>query len=333
MAATKAGVMQRVLLSALLILVLAGLAGLVVLTPPDEPETTLAEGQPAAPDGSGETGPAAGSGANVAAGAAEEAESAPGDTASSGTPAGEAVAGGGTTVVPQGLDSGSSAAAPAGQSPSTGDIAGTAPAPADPGAPTFDVVRVEPSGEALIAGVAEPNAEIEVLSNGEVVAEVTADTSGAFIAMPTSPLEPGEHRLTLRRAGDTSAEPAQEVAVVVPQDGGGVASVAPIAPSGAADCRHRRRARSSSRAAPDAPSRRLRPPLTLPRSRRSRPPPTRLFPPVAPESGSSLDAGAPTFGAVNVRPGGEAVIVGVAEPNAEVEVLSDGEVVAEATGG
>src|SRR5262245_35965157 len=46
-----------------------------------------------------------------------------------------------------------------------------APMPEDPSAPatsgpTFDVVRVEPTGEAVIAGRAAPDTDVELRSNG-----------------------------------------------------------------------------------------------------------------------------------------------------------------------
>ncbi|MBA3516789.1 MAG: hypothetical protein H0T75_03920, partial [Rhizobiales bacterium] len=64
-------------------------------------------------------------------------------------------------------------------------------APEVAGDPTFDVIRVEPTGEARIAGRARPGVEIEVLSDGEVIGRALADAEGAFVALPEAALAPG----------------------------------------------------------------------------------------------------------------------------------------------
>jgi nucleoid-associated protein YgaU len=63
--------------------------------------------------------------------------------------------------------------------------------------PAFDVARVEPSGDAVIAGRAAPGASVELLRNGEVHGRVVADASGQFAMVP-APLPPGNSELTLR---------------------------------------------------------------------------------------------------------------------------------------
>ncbi len=63
--------------------------------------------------------------------------------------------------------------------------------------PAFDVARVEPSGDAVIAGRASPGATVELLLNGEVHGHVVADASGKFAMVP-APLPPGDSELTLR---------------------------------------------------------------------------------------------------------------------------------------
>lgn len=49
--------------------------------------------------------------------------------------------------------------------------------------PTFDVVRVDNSGTAVIAGKAEPNSTVTVTANDEVIGETVADASGEFVAI------------------------------------------------------------------------------------------------------------------------------------------------------
>jgi nucleoid-associated protein YgaU len=65
------------------------------------------------------------------------------------------------------------------------------------GAPEFDVVRVEPTGEAVVAGHAAPGATVELLRNGEVHDRAIANQSGEFAMIPP-PLPRGTYDLTLR---------------------------------------------------------------------------------------------------------------------------------------
>jgi nucleoid-associated protein YgaU len=92
-------------------------------------------------------------------------------------------------VVPKNVPGPAGRAAPAAQ-------AGLADA-RDEVRPAFDVARVEPSGDAVIAGRAAPGASVELLRNGEVHDRVVADASGQFAMVP-APLPPGDSELTLR---------------------------------------------------------------------------------------------------------------------------------------
>jgi nucleoid-associated protein YgaU len=65
------------------------------------------------------------------------------------------------------------------------------------GVPTFDVARIEPTGEAVIAGRATPGATVELLRDGEVHDRAVADKSGQFVIVPPK-LPPGTYDLTLR---------------------------------------------------------------------------------------------------------------------------------------
>ena len=49
--------------------------------------------------------------------------------------------------------------------------------------PSFDVVRVDATGSAVIAGSAEPFSKVVILSNGEDIGEAIADSSGEFVAI------------------------------------------------------------------------------------------------------------------------------------------------------
>jgi nucleoid-associated protein YgaU len=116
---------------------------------------------------------------------------------------------------------------PAASVPATGDKTST------PG-PAFDIVNVDPSGEAVIAGRAAPNAKVELHDGGKTVAEATADAAGQFVIIPPA-LAPGDHSLSLA-AGDDKAHQAisSTVAVSVPAQETKVAAAAPTNPNGPA---------------------------------------------------------------------------------------------------
>jgi nucleoid-associated protein YgaU len=84
------------------------------------------------------------------------------------------------------------------------------------GVPTFDVARIEPSGEAVIAGRAAPGATVELLRDGEVHDRVVADASGQFVMTP-SRLPAGTYDLTLRakQADGKQATSKQRVTAVL----------------------------------------------------------------------------------------------------------------------
>lgn len=97
--------------------------------------------------------------------------------------------------------------------------ASVAEAPAAPG-PTFDVVRVEPTGETVIAGRAEPNSDVTVtLGESDTVGTVRADRSGAWAIVAEKPLEPGTHEIGIEAESPKGEKQLSEnlVVVVVPQ--------------------------------------------------------------------------------------------------------------------
>jgi nucleoid-associated protein YgaU len=65
------------------------------------------------------------------------------------------------------------------------------------GVPAFDIARIEPTGEAVIAGRATPGATVELLRNGELHDRAVADASGQFV-MVSPRLPSGTYDLTLR---------------------------------------------------------------------------------------------------------------------------------------
>jgi nucleoid-associated protein YgaU len=103
------------------------------------------------------------------------------------------------------------------------------------GIPPFDIARIEPMGEAVIAGRAEPGATVDLLLNGKLHDQAVADQSGQFAMVPPR-LPPGTYDLTLRskKPDGKLATSRQSVAVALepsPQDGPVVALMTPDKPS------------------------------------------------------------------------------------------------------
>ncbi|MEW6436631.1 MAG: LysM peptidoglycan-binding domain-containing protein [Pseudomonadota bacterium] len=89
-----------------------------------------------------------------------------------------------------------------------------------PTLPQFDTVRVEPSGDTVVAGHAQPNAQVALLANGNPIANEASDGAGNFVIIP-APLAPGNYDLRLRseRAGKPPRISTQVVTVSVPVKG------------------------------------------------------------------------------------------------------------------
>jgi nucleoid-associated protein YgaU len=76
------------------------------------------------------------------------------------------------------------------------------------------VVTVTAEGEAVVAGRAEPGAEVQIQADGETVATATADERGEFVVVPEQPLQSGTQTLTLL-ADTATAEPVESTQAVV----------------------------------------------------------------------------------------------------------------------
>ncbi|MBC7634885.1 MAG: hypothetical protein H7251_04710, partial [Acetobacteraceae bacterium] len=82
--------------------------------------------------------------------------------------------------------------------------------------PSFDIVRVNPQGNAVIAGRAAPGAEVSVQQNGQEIGRATADQQGQFVVLPATPIAAGAQELTLSaRSGDQPAVSASAPVIVL----------------------------------------------------------------------------------------------------------------------
>ncbi len=97
-------------------------------------------------------------------------------------------------------------------------------------APRFDIVRVGPKGDSVIAGQAAPGSDVVVRSGGTEVAHARADAHGAFVALPSEPISPGGHELTLASRERGGAEVKGEGSVVLVVPAAPVASAAASVP-------------------------------------------------------------------------------------------------------
>ena len=77
-----------------------------------------------------------------------------------------------------------------------------APAPeAAPGRTGFDIVRVTPDGQALLAGHAPAGAMVAVTVGGHLLGTVRADEAGSWLLLPRQPLHQGSLALAVRIVG------------------------------------------------------------------------------------------------------------------------------------
>ncbi len=85
--------------------------------------------------------------------------------------------------------------------------------------PAFDVVRVTPDGNAVIAGRAAPGQIVEILDGDRIIGSVKADDRGEWVFVPEDALLPGNRQLSLRVVDEATGtiESDQIVMVVVPE--------------------------------------------------------------------------------------------------------------------
>ena len=139
---------------------------------------------------------------------------------------------------------------PGAEQPKPGQPQPAESAPAKPTAvPSFDVVRIEPTGEGVIAGRAQPGWTVTAESGGNKIAVTKADEEGAWSVVLDSPLAAGDHSLTLRATspdGTQALTGQQPVQVAVGGKPEGEAVVAQKEPAAAGEP-----AKEASPAAPE----------------------------------------------------------------------------------
>src|SRR5690242_21875856 len=99
------------------------------------------------------------------------------------------------------------------------------PAPPAPVPPSFDVVKVGPTGTAVIAGRAEPGSKVTVRDGDKVIGEVTADRRGEWVLVPDQPFGAGDRLLSLEASGP-------KIGATVSSDETVALSISPTKPGG-----------------------------------------------------------------------------------------------------
>ncbi len=98
----------------------------------------------------------------------------------------------------------------------------------EPTPPSFDVVRVNPNGDAVMAGRAEPASDLELIDSGAEMGRFKADKRGEWVFVPEQPMKPGKHRLSLimKIEGREPVKSTSDVVLVVPERGKDIAGQA-----------------------------------------------------------------------------------------------------------
>jgi len=130
--------------------------------------------------------------------------------------------------------------APATPAETAAPTPGEPEAPADTRAstlPSFDIVRVNRSGDAVIAGRAAPQAEVTVYANGTTLKTARAESDGSWVMTADAPLEAGAVELTLsmKTRDGVVVTSDQTILVYVPQRPGDRPLVLRTTPGGATE--------------------------------------------------------------------------------------------------
>lgn len=188
-------------------------------------------------------------------------------------------------------------------------------------APAFDVVRVNPRGDAVVAGRAEPHSDVTVFDGAEPIGTVTADGQGEWVLLPERPLAPGSRELSLtardpQAAHDVASEDV--VVLLVPAPAGGAESGQPASPrSGVLAVEIPRDGGGPSTV------------LQVPSTTSPSAPPSTALPSAPPSAGPASDEPAPdssgdvTVDVVDYTADGAVSVGGRAQPGASVQVYVD----------
>lgn len=83
--------------------------------------------------------------------------------------------------------------------------------------PSIDEVRLDTDGVAVIAGRAEPGAQVDVVVDGEIIASAEADSGGAFAAIGIVDASDQPRVLSLSASGENTTIPSTDEVIIAPR--------------------------------------------------------------------------------------------------------------------
>lgn len=109
--------------------------------------------------------------------------------------------------------------------------------PVEAALPNFDIVRVDRTGYAVIAGRAAPGSEVTVFANGEELAQTSAEADGSWALSTDTPLDAGpvELSLSMTTPDGMTIRSEQTVIILVPAQDGDAPRVLRTTPGGATE--------------------------------------------------------------------------------------------------
>lgn len=108
---------------------------------------------------------------------------------------------------------------------------------AEPTLPSFDIVRVDRTGYAVIAGRAKPGSEVTIYANDEVLEKAEVDRDGSWVVATDTPLDAGpvELALSMETADGTTIRSEDTILIYVPEREGDLPLVLRTTPGGATE--------------------------------------------------------------------------------------------------
>lgn len=109
--------------------------------------------------------------------------------------------------------------------------------PAEPSLPSFDIVRVDRTGYAVIAGRAKPGSEVTIFANEDELAVATAEPDGSWVIATDTPLDAGpvELSLSMRTTDGAVIRSEDTILIYVPEREGDLPLVLRTTPGGATE--------------------------------------------------------------------------------------------------
>ena len=109
--------------------------------------------------------------------------------------------------------------------------------PVEAALPSFDIVRVDRSGYAVIAGRAKPGSEVTLYANDEELAKLPAESDGSWVVATDTPLEAGPVELSLSMETEDGIVIRSEdtIVIYVPEREGDLPLVLRTTPGGATE--------------------------------------------------------------------------------------------------